>query len=445
LSNVYANATLGTATATGTIINDDDDDDDKTWVGAEPIGADNAGGAFLPQIAVDSSGNAIAVWYQHDGTRFNIYANRYVPGEGWGTAEPIGADNAGNAYVPQIAFDSSGNAIAVWAQSDGTRNNIWANRYDSGTGAWGTAELIETDDGNANSAQIAFDSSGNAIAVWDQYDGTRNNIWANRYDSVTGAWGTAELIRADNAGYAVGPQIAVDSSGNSIAVWHQHDGTKRYIYANRYVPGEGWGTAELLETDNAGFAYAHPPQIAVDSSGNAIAVWERWEGTRGSIWANRYVPGTGWGTAELIETDDTPSANSPQIAVDSSGNAIAVWMQWDGGTHDIWANRYDPVTGWGTAELIETDDTVNAYYPQIAVDSSGNAIAVWEQYGGRRSNIYANRYDSVTGAWGTAELIETDDGHADSPQIAVDSLGNAIAVWEQYDGTRDNIWANRFE
>ena len=85
-------------------------------------------------------------------------------------------------------------------------------------GDWGAAELIETDNaGNAESPQIAFDSSGNAIAVWVQFDGTRNNIWANRFDGTNP--GAAELIEADNAGNAITPQIAIDSSGNAIAVW----------------------------------------------------------------------------------------------------------------------------------------------------------------------------------------------------------------------------------
>ena len=49
-------------------------------------------------------------------------------------------------------------------------------------------------------------------------------------------------------------------------------------------------------------------------------------------------------------------------------------------------------------------------------------------------------------AWGTAALIETDNaGGASTPQIAIDASGNALAVWSQSDGTRDNIWANRFE
>ncbi len=98
-----------------------------------------------------------------------------------------------------------------------------------------------------------------------------------------------------------------------------------------------WGTAALIETDNAGNAFA--PQVAVDSSGNAIAVWYQWDGTRYSIWANRYTSGSGWGTAALIETDNAGGASSPQVAFDSSGNAIAVWTQHDGTRYNIWANR----------------------------------------------------------------------------------------------------------
>ena len=99
---------------------------------------------------------------------------------GWHMAELIETDNVGNAERPQVAADGSGNAVAVWRQFDGTYYNIWSNRYVAGTG-WSTAQLIETDTGYAAAPQVAVDGSGNAVAVWYQSDGTRNNIWSNRY------------------------------------------------------------------------------------------------------------------------------------------------------------------------------------------------------------------------------------------------------------------------
>jgi hypothetical protein len=79
---------------------------------------------------VDPFGNAIAVWAQYDGTFFSIRTSRYIPGGGWGTAGLIGTGNTGDTAWPQIAMDQDGSAIAVWWQSDGTWWNIWANRFE---------------------------------------------------------------------------------------------------------------------------------------------------------------------------------------------------------------------------------------------------------------------------------------------------------------------------
>ena len=58
--------------------------------------------------------------------------------------------------------------------------------------------------------------------------------------SSLGQWHAAELVETDDAGDASIPQVAVDSSGNAIAVWFQSDGIRRNVWANRYVPGVGW-------------------------------------------------------------------------------------------------------------------------------------------------------------------------------------------------------------
>ena len=68
---------------------------------------------------MDPNGNAVAVWEQDDGTRDNIWANRFTPSAGWGVAEQIETDNAGDTRQPQVALDPNGNAVAVWSQSDG--------------------------------------------------------------------------------------------------------------------------------------------------------------------------------------------------------------------------------------------------------------------------------------------------------------------------------------
>ena len=401
------------------------------WRGAKPI--EDATDARSPQIALDAEGNALAVWQQWDGTRYNIWANLYEVNNGWDNAKLIEINNVGGAVQPQIAVDANGTGLAVWIQNDGTRNNVWANRYVAGSG-WGKAELIETDNmGNAFRPQIAMDDKGNALAVWYQGDGTRNNVWANRYVASSG-WGSAEPIDSDHLENSNDPQIAVDANGNALVVWRQSEN----IWANRYEAGKGWGSAEPIDPGN--LKNADNPQIAMDANGNALTVWRQSE----NIWVNRYMVGSGWGTAKLIGAN-TEVAWMPQMAVNASGNAIVVWPQHDGTRFNIWVSRYVGDNGWGNAELIEVDNAGGALDPQVVLDANGNALAVWSQSDGTRSNILANRY-VVDSGWSGVELIETDNtGGAFGPQIVLDTNGNALAVWSQFDGTRYNIWANRFE
>ncbi|MCH6583386.1 MAG: hypothetical protein IH808_10290, partial [Proteobacteria bacterium] len=116
----------------------------------------------------------------HDGTTNSIWANHYTPSSGWGNASMI-ETGRGLAYAPQLAMNTSGNAVAVWVQKDGMAYSIWANRYTAGSG-WGNASMIETGAGSAAVPQVVMDANGNAVAVWEQHNGTTStiySIWAN--------------------------------------------------------------------------------------------------------------------------------------------------------------------------------------------------------------------------------------------------------------------------
>jgi hypothetical protein len=204
------------------------------WSAVEAIESQTVS-AYGVSVAMDGDGNAIAVWAQNTDSGVRVFANQYTADTGWGAEAPIENQN-GFVLSVEIAFDRNGNAIAVWQQDDGTRNNIHANRFDASTNSWGTAQKIENDDaGDAKYPRIAFDADGNALAVWQQDDGTRWNVLANRYDASTNSWGTAQRIETDDAGGASHPQIAFDATGNAIAVWHQSDGTRFNIWANRWI------------------------------------------------------------------------------------------------------------------------------------------------------------------------------------------------------------------
>ena len=202
-----------------------------------------------------------------------------------------------------------------------------------------------------------------------------------------------------------------------------------------------WGMAAEIESQGGS---GYDPQVAVDSAGNATAVWDQQRTAGSSIMANRYEVGVGWSTPVFIEPDGDEDALVPQVAVDSNGNVTVVWAEYTSGVSSIWSNRYEAGVGWGAAMLIESQGG-SGYDPQVAVDSAGNVTAVWDQPRTAGSSIMANRYEVGVG-WSTPVFIEPDgDEDALVPQVAVDSNGNATVVWAEYTSGVSSIWSNLFE
>ncbi len=398
------------------------------------------GQAYSPRVATNANGTSFAVWRQYDGSGNRVWANRFLPGTGWGTATIIQAstDPAGPPVGdPAVAVDPNGHAMVVWNEFDpgapGNTNitSIWSARYTAGTG-WGAAQLVETGPLTAGVPQVAMDPNGNAIVVWTQ----DNKVRANRHVPGTG-WGTDGPIETANVPSSTTPLVAMDASGNAMAVWSGFAGAR----ANRYVAGTGWGTATDLGTTGRHL------QLAVTASGNATVVSDLMDAVSGlySIRSNRYLAGSGWQAVEVLDTNiDIGSDGSPKVAVSSSDDAIAVWSRFEGAQYHIMAAKRPAAASWGAAVRLDRD-TGSAGGSQVAMNANGDSFLVFYQHDGNRNNIWSSRRLAADPTWSTAELIETDNANsAAAPQVGVDGAGNAVAVWRQSDNTRDNIWSNQF-
>lgn len=204
-----------------------------------------------------------------------------------------------------------------------------------------------------------------------------------------------------------------------------------------------WHEATLVEQDDVG--NAQEPRLAGSRAGNAVVVWLHLVGDRNDVWANAYDPGTGWQTAQPIEQEDG-DAEAPQVAVSPDGRkAMAVWSQYDDSTYwNVWVNRYEGL--WRSeGTIINLDNGWLARDPQVVVYQGGSARVVWIESFRLERTVWANHYDLDWG-WGDPEPIEADSGVPPYPELAMDPGGNAMAVWRQRDDTLEHydIWANRW-
>lgn len=412
---------------------------DGAWGEPVALEVDGTADASNPRVAVDSHGNAMAVWRQSS----SVQARRYLLGTGWEPSRIV--HQGGSIFPPEVAVASERTAMAVWNETQSGTSSVWASHYTPQTllnpnSGWDDAEALEFNAStNTRDPHVAMHPNGDAVAVWVQPDGARDSVWANRYDPMNG-WSGPELIESNQAGHAARPRVAIDPDGNAMAVWVQRDGSRPDIWANRFTPQNGWGTAKRIETEDGDAEAA--PQVAVDLEGNATVVWHQISGPRTNAYANRFTPEGDWEDAEPIEVADG-DAFVPQVAVDSNGNAIAVWSQMGDVHRDIWANRFSPDAGWGTPELLEIDSAGSASAAWVAVDPNGNAIAAWVQHDGSTPNLWANRY-TPSGGWQGAVLLENRAARTTSAHVGVSPKGSAVVVWGELAGP-NNIWANHFE
>ncbi len=168
---------------------------------------------------------------------------------GWST--PVNLSVSGrDADLQQVSMDGSGNAVAVWQRFDGSNTIIQSSRLAAGGVSWSTPENLSLPGQYAYNPQVAVYGSGNFVAVWQRFDG-RNYIVQSRGSSDGGvSWSTPVNLSASGK-FAESPQVAVDGSGNTVAVWHRGPPNNNIVqssFSSGSNGGGGGGGEELANT-----------------------------------------------------------------------------------------------------------------------------------------------------------------------------------------------------
>jgi hypothetical protein len=436
----------------------------RQWEAPTRVGTGSGGRAAdgeHPQITFESS-TAIAVWAEQDQNSglYSIWSSYCSGGNNW--ASPTTISTVGkDSRRPQIAYAPNSYTYAVWTEAGSGSMMIQSGIYNYA--AWVLNPVSTVSGVTMDHPQIAIDTNIlKPVAVWEMTDlatGRTGIVAAS--NNVNGAWPTPALpLSVVNNEDALLPQLVLDSTGNALAVWQQYSvaDMRMGIWSSRMSaaspPSNVWGAPVRVNIHSGqgggGAEATGNVQIAFDATGNALAVWQESvaDGTYTNIWSSRLVAGSAadspWSTPVMLNTDNGHNAELPQIAIDSNGNALVVWDQSDGTNTHIWANRYVAAGAgtWGTAEQIGSSGAVSESQAKIAFAANGQSLAVWTE---GLAGIFSNHYTPASG-WETAAPIAGTSFGAAFPQIAFEANGDAMVVWEQLDSaTSDNVWSSKFD
>lgn len=388
----------------------------------------------VPRVALDASGDAVAVWYQSIGLRDVIESATRPAGGGW--SAPVEVASGSNAYGPRVRVDARGDATVVWYQFDGNQDVVEAASRPAG-GSWSAPQQLSVPlvtGGDADEPALAVDPNGDAVAVWYQSDGTNDVIMAASRPAG-GSWSPPVEVSAAG-GDAYGAEVAIDSSGDASAVWYRYNGgvPPGIVQAATLPAGGIWSAPRNLST---GADDSSEPQVASDPSGNVTAVWSSYNGSTDLIEAARRPLGGSWSAPQQISAGGA-DADAPQVAIDGQGMATAVWDSLDGTNFVVQAAATAQGGGW-SAPVGLSVASVDAGEPQVAADALGDVVAVWYRFNGLGDVIEAAT-SPAGGRWSASEQLSGSDAY--QPQIALAPQGQATAVWYLSTGNAAAIQAS---
>jgi hypothetical protein len=138
------------------------------------------------------------------------------------------------------------------------------------------------------------------------------------------------------------------------------------------------------------------------------------------------------------------AATGASIATDSEGDAVAAWSgrEW---TVDV-AVRPAGLRSWRAPVLIPVSHEYPGIegVPRVEIGNDGQAVVIWgrsEEWESRdidRHVIEAAVGSAKTGRWGAPTKLSAPGVAADDPSVAVDASGDAIAVWELAENSKED-------
>lgn len=239
------------------------------------------------------------------------------------------------------------------------------------------------------------------------------------------------------------PSLAVDAAGFWHLVRSDNVTAERGIYYTDSADGATWRPSARLDTAGASAYY---PRIAVEREpvairGRIYVTYQVGTGSAANVWFTASDGGTVWAPPRIVQDLPVNAQRSfPSIAA-SNGRVCVEWSDLSlGPTYFQVFVRCSADGGatWGTTYQLSAGVTINI---QGRIAAKGNTIvAVWRSGDASSVAIDSARSDDGGATWTSSPIVSgpaTDN--LVSPDVFVDELGIARAVWSHRQGAMTHI------
>jgi hypothetical protein len=410
------------------------------WESPLQVGSGGHGDELLnASFGMNAVGDAVIGW-EHwvqatNNDRMDV-VSRVAGATSW--SAPI---DLGERMTGQFAVDAGGGMTLLATSGKPSEGNSFIETFQrpAASGAWQGPAILSSRNADYGGS-LAVDPGGDAAAGWiRRYPDPYQDSAVLSYRSVAaGEWEHDQVV-SSSYGVDGGPTVAIDTAGNAVAVWAVLQPSAGAVIQASFRPANGtWQEPVDVAGPFGGYKYIGI-QVAFDSFGNATAVWDD-ETTFGQgtcVVQSAYRPaGRDWQAAGVIWQAGTGVAGCDggvSLAVDPAGRAVACWI--NNGVV-LAATRAATTTPWQTETVmtiaVDRDRAVPHAY--VAIDPAGNAVAAWSNLGG---SVEASLRPAASGDWQPPTKVGPGWTLAG---LAMDARSNAVAVWQ--DGPSPGIDAS---
>ena len=393
--------------------------------------------AYDGTIALDSAGNATALWLQSPQNQ--AWASTALIGHPWSV--PVNISGTVNAAVPNVHTSAAGKATAFFSDNVNLTTPTYFVDHTAG-GTWGTP-------GNTNGGNEAFIATDRISIVLGNVNGDDSFVWGVGSGNRSGGVQTISVVQRPSGGswttattFASGAHLnltgaLVEPNGTMAVAWESFDAvcgsrtckTSNFVlHVSTRAPSGGWVDSGALLGPSA---TQHLGQLAADAAGNLGLATQSGGNLvslvrHGSTWSSPVVVAS----LSTIGFTSGVATENRVFASDSAGHAT--FVGWGNPNLTTLASVDGNLTTntWGVVKTISGADQSPGYF-DFAMSSTGKAIAFYAI-----SDVNSNytwralTRSGPTAAWSAPTTVGTSFEGGGVPEgVAVNAAGQAAVMF----------------
>jgi hypothetical protein len=370
----------------------------------------------------------------------------------------VNSYTTGTEYFSSAGRDASGNFVVVWTGQE--TSVARGQRFDRAGVPVGAEFAVSSSTGIVEYPSVAMGPRGDFLVVWAYAPDfpTPRDIMAQAFSASGARVGAEFRLNQFTTSTQTAPTAAADGRGNFAVVWwSQGQDGSGYAFLGRRVSRQGVpiGSEFVVNTYTTGNQTFG--DVAAGASGDFVVGWSENDESGLGVMAQRFdAAGTRQGGNFRVNTTTTGAQAVPGVAVAPDGSFVIAFLSTHTTGADVYAQRYA-----ASGAPIGGEFQVNSYttgvqgYQHLSMDSAGNFVVDWIDYGGSdgsSAGVRARRFRADGTARGADFLVNTYTTglqivHKAAAHVPSDAAGNFVVTWfsepHEVAGTID-VYAQRY-